>query len=83
MFLPVTPKPTKGVKAKRVFHRTSMKACFIKFNPIEFVWSKVGAYLRKVEARVAEELKEAFSQALDTITVADVKGWIKHCGYRL
>jgi len=36
-----------------------------------------------VEAMAVGELKEAFSQALDTITVADVKGWIKHCDYRL
>ncbi|MDR0372481.1 MAG: hypothetical protein LBI79_02810 [Nitrososphaerota archaeon] len=28
-------------------------------------------------------VEEMFSQALDTITAADVKGGIKHCGYKL
>ncbi len=53
------------------------------FNPVEFVWSKVKAYLRKVKARAVDELKEMFSRALNTITVTDSEGWIKHCCYRL
>ena len=53
------------------------------FNPIELAWSKIKAYLRKVKARVLEDLYKAVSEALITITLADVEGWIKHCGYGL
>jgi transposase len=53
------------------------------FNPIELVWSKVKAYLRKVKARTVGVLSAAIEEALATITRADIEGWIKHCGYRL
>jgi transposase len=53
------------------------------FNPIELLWSKVKAYLRKVKARALDVLYSAISEALATITAADIGGWIKHCGYGL
>jgi transposase len=53
------------------------------FNPIELVWSKVKAYLRKVKARTVDVLIAAIEEALATITGSDIEGWIKHCGYRL
>jgi transposase len=53
------------------------------FNPVELAWSKIKAYLRKVKARTLEALYPAISEALVTITNADVEGWIKHCGYGL
>ncbi len=57
--------------------------CFADFDPVVFVWSKVGACLRKVRARTVEVLAVAISEALSTITISDIEGWIKHCGYRL
>jgi transposase len=53
------------------------------FNSIEFAWSKIKAYLRKVKARTADVLAAAISEALVAITGADIEGWVKHCGYRL
>ena len=53
------------------------------FSPVELVWSKIKVYLRKVKARTLEALYPAISEALATITNADVEGWIKHCGYGL
>jgi transposase len=53
------------------------------FNPVELVWSKIKAYLRKVKARTLEILYSAISEALATITPVDIEGWIKHCGYGL
>ena len=53
------------------------------FKPIEFAWSKIKAYLRKVKARTVDVLAAAISEALVTITGADIEGWVKHCGYRL
>jgi len=50
-------------------------------NPIEQMWSKVKAYLRKVKARTLDTLIEAIRQALASVTDADVEGWFGHCGY--
>jgi transposase len=51
--------------------------------PIEQCWSKLKAYLRKVQARTREALEIAITQALATITAADAHGWFRHCGYAL
>jgi len=51
------------------------------FNPIELAWSKIKAFLRKTKARTFENLKLALSDAIGTISLKDVFGWFKHCGY--
>jgi transposase len=50
-------------------------------NPIEAMWSKVKAILRKLKARTQEALLAAIRQALAAVTTADVAGWFAHCGY--
>lgn len=50
-------------------------------NPIEKCWSKLKTYLRTKAARSYEKLSEAISEGLKTITAADAKNWIRHCGY--
>lgn len=51
-------------------------------NPIEKMWSKVKAFLRKAAARTKETLIEAIGAALRTITASDAVGWYSHCGYQ-
>ena len=51
------------------------------FNPIEKMWSKVKAYLRKVKARTQEALWQAIGAALKTVTASDALGWFESCGY--
>jgi len=51
------------------------------FNPIEMMWSKLKAILRKLKARTLEEVQEALQQALDSITESDRINWIAHDGY--
>ena len=51
------------------------------FNPIELMWSKIKAYLRKVKARTWDALVKAIADALKTITTEDCINWFKHCGY--
>ena len=51
------------------------------FNPIELVWSKVKAVLRRLKARSFEELQKALKTALAAITLGDIKNWFKHDGY--
>jgi transposase len=50
-------------------------------NPIEMCWSKFKAILRQISARSYEMLSEAISNALQKITAADARSWIRHCGY--
>jgi len=51
------------------------------FNPIELMWSKVKAFLRKAKARTENTLHQAIADALTTITHDDCAGWFRHCGY--
>lgn len=50
-------------------------------NPIEKCWSKVKHFLRSVGARTTEALYQALAEGLDMVTLADLLGWFKHCGY--
>jgi transposase len=43
------------------------------YNPIELMWSKVKALLRKIESRT--------NDALSQITQKDATHWLAHCGY--
>jgi len=51
------------------------------FNPIELMWSKVKAVLRKLKARSFEELQVALKTALAAITLSNIEHWFKHDGY--
>jgi transposase len=50
-------------------------------NPIENMWSKIKAYLRKVKARTKEELFIAIKEAFNLILCKDIKGWFLEAGY--
>ena len=50
-------------------------------NPIEKMWSKVKAILRKRKARTEKELIAAIAKALEAVTPSDCHGWFKSCGY--
>jgi len=52
-------------------------------NPIEKMWSKVKAFLRKTKARDAHALCQAIGHALDQVSLDDIKGWFGSCGYSL
>jgi transposase len=50
-------------------------------NPIEKMWSKLKAGLRKTEARTREELEQAIADALQKVTAQDARNWFASCGY--
>ena len=52
-------------------------------NPIEMMWSKVKALLRKAEARTADDLQAAIGQALLNISAENARGWFAACGYSI
>jgi transposase len=49
-------------------------------NPIELAWSKIKHFLRKARARTVDELYQAISQALTTITSKNATGFFEHVG---
>jgi transposase len=52
-------------------------------NPIEHLFSKIKAILRRLKGRTRAALLDALAVASTTITPADARGWILHAGYRL
>ena len=52
-------------------------------NPIEMMWSKVKALLRKAKVRAKEHLSSAIADALRSVALSDIYGWFKHDGYAL
>jgi transposase len=52
-------------------------------NPIEKMWSKIKAYLRKAKARDPQALFEAIGKALAQVSPSDIKNWFASCGYSL
>jgi transposase len=50
-------------------------------NPIEALFSKLKAALRKMKARTIDALIDAIGEALRSVTPEDIRGWFAHCGY--
>ena len=53
------------------------------FSPIEPACAKIKHRLRRVAARTFDDLVAAIGGAIDTVTVADARGFFAHCGYPL
>jgi len=44
-------------------------------NPVEQLWSKIKAHLRKAKAQTVDALYIALKQALDSVSLSDIKAW--------
>jgi transposase len=51
------------------------------FSPIENCWSKVKTLVRGRQPRTPKELNTALRDALKAVTLDDIDGWFRHCGY--
>lgn len=47
------------------------------YTPIERLWSKVKAYLRRVAARTKDAVYDALGEALEKVTTQDIIGWFQ------
>lgn len=52
-------------------------------NPIEKLWSKVKAFLRKFKARTLDTLPDAIQHAFQNVSSSNCSGWFRSCGYAL
>jgi transposase len=50
------------------------------YTPIEEMYSKVKAILKRIAARAQGDLSEAIGEALREVTPEDIIGWFKHAG---
>jgi transposase len=50
-------------------------------SPIENCWSKVKTLVRGRAPRTPKELNAALGDALKAVTLDDIEGWFRHCGY--
>jgi transposase len=50
-------------------------------NPVEQLWSKIKAHLRKVKARTLNALYVALKDALDSISLSDISAWFAMANY--
>lgn len=71
---------------KEVLDKSGIKYLYLPpyspdLNPIEKMWSKVKAYLRKVKIRTTSELPEAIEKAISTVSPSDCLGWFRSCNY--
>ncbi len=53
----------------------------LDLNPIEKMWSKIKAYLRKAKVRKVVELPDAIEKAFSTVCSSDCFGWFRSCNY--
>ena len=51
------------------------------FDPIEECISKLKAILRTLKARTQRKLGNALRYAIEQVTLDDIRGWFRHCGY--
>ena len=50
------------------------------FNPIEKMWSKMKAIMRKMKIRDSTLLPDAVKKAIGYVRISDCKGWFRSCG---
>lgn len=70
-------------RVARLFEQAGITLRFLPpyspdFNPIEQMWSKIKAILRRIQARTQEALMAAIATALDEVTAADLQGYFFH-----
>ena len=78
---PHKSEPTLALMAEAGVQVLFLPAYSPDLNPIEKMWSKLKAWLRKVEARTREELEQAIAGALQRVTAQDARNWFASCGY--
>jgi transposase len=76
----------KRAEARELIERAGCALIFLPayspdLNPIERMFSKLKAALRKAAARAVEALIDAMGEALRSVTPTDIRGWFAHTGY--
>ncbi len=54
-----------------------------ELNPIENMWSKLKAYIKKQRVKTFEQFEMCLKDGFNKITEHDCESWFEHCGYAL
>jgi transposase len=78
--------PHKNKETLQIISQTGARVAFLPpyspdLNPIEKLWSKVKAILRKTKARTPHALQYAIPNAFSAISNSDALRWFSSCGY--
>lgn len=71
-------------RVAEVLENAGMKLLYLPpyspdFNPIEKMWSKIKAVLRKLKARTVDALPKAIELAFESVSSSDCMGWFESC----
>jgi hypothetical protein len=72
--------PRQPVRTCEPMTRRPAKQPAASVNPIEKMWSKIKAFLRKAKARTWEALLAAIKAALQEVSGSDAHNWFQSCG---
>jgi transposase len=78
----------RNAQARAAIEAAGCQLCFLPAyspdcNPIEQVFAKLKTHLRAAGARTFETLVEAIGSGLSQISLSDIQGFYRHCGYPL
>jgi len=78
----------KNKKVRQLIERAGCYLTYLPiyspdFNPIEMIFAKIKAFLKKLKPDSIQQLKQGMAQAIETVTQQDVRNCYKHCGYLL
>ena len=81
------PSSHKGSRVRELIEEKGCELLYLPpyspdLNPIEEVFAKLKALLRRARTRTREALPEALGRALEAVTVSDARGFFEHRGYR-
>ena len=81
------PSSHKGSRVRELIEEKGCELLYLPpyspdLNPIEEVFAKLKALLRRARTRTREPLPEALGRALEAVTVSDARGFFEHRGYR-
>lgn len=79
-------RPHKNARTIALIEQAGAEVRFLPayspdLNPIEMMWSKLKALLRKAQARTHSDLLSAIASSLACVSPQDALAWFAHCGY--
>lgn len=78
----------KGVQIRKAIEAVGARVVFLPpyspdFNPIEMVFSKLKALLRKAKERTIDDLNDRLGELMDHFPPDECARYFRHCGYRV
>jgi len=76
----------RNQRARQVIEERGARVMFLPpyspdLNPIEMLWAKLKALVRRCETLTRDTFDQAVAWALSLMTASDFEAWATHCGY--